>query len=119
MQVPKLIKAVSDLRAEIAGLSSKQCDNQFSPHDMFSEIEERNNRAANLIVHNMEESKSSDLLVKQQHDGQEAGKLIGVHYNNYHKIIRLGKPLKDKPRPIKAVTQTFVTNGPLNPSRST
>lgn len=76
--------------------------------EVISEMEERKNKAKNVMIFNVMESTSSDIEEKQKHDKiivEDLVKPILDKPQEYiKKVIRIGK-LGDKPRPIKVILQ--------------
>ncbi|KAG8291258.1 hypothetical protein J6590_064571 [Homalodisca vitripennis] len=100
------IKVIHDEIAKI-----KQTRENYSGGEseeiVIQEINERLFRKRNIIIFNLKESLSRDTKTKKEHDTLLISKVIdalniGIHVNGL-KIFRLGKPLKDKDRPLKVV----------------
>ena len=69
-------------------------------------MKERDRRKNNLIVFNVEESSSEDIVVRKQHDMDEMAKLLSVGLGVSSEIlnpIRLGPKIPDSkwPRPLR------------------
>lgn len=73
----------------------------------IKEINDRNNRSKNIIIHNVPESTSPNVEDRKRHDKDLVSKLLGDAYPNdvlpNFLLFRLGRPLHDKVRPIKVV----------------
>ncbi|KAG8295435.1 hypothetical protein J6590_080300 [Homalodisca vitripennis] len=74
---------------------------------VIQEINERLFRKRNVIIFNLKENLSKDTKTKIEHDTLLISKVIdalniSIHVNGL-KSFRLGKPLKDKDRPLKVV----------------
>lgn len=76
------------------------------PESVIEELNDRSNRARNVLLFNITENKSNDVSVRVKHDNVIAGKLIAIVLPNQtikFKTIRVGKPNRDKHRPLKVI----------------
>lgn len=75
--------------------------------EVMGEIGERNRRGLNAIVYNLSESQSKDIGTRVSHDRNqllELGQVIGFNFNfEVTKLLRIGRPKKNNPRPLKIV----------------
>lgn len=80
--------------------------------DIISEIEDRAKRSRNIILHNLPESKSRDVALKQSYDKKLVRditeKIDVVHVIEVEsiKLYRIGKPKDGKARPLKVILKS-------------
>lgn len=109
---------IDDLKSQINELkSAKSCDvvsdpsKNLSIEDVFTEIEERNRRANNLIIYNVPESEKSSADQRKQEDIELCKEIVLNDNSNTSNArivncIRLGKFSDSKLRPVKIVLET-------------
>ena len=98
----------------VAGADGMKKDNAQIVKDSIGEINDRERRKLNIIIYNVEESKSDDLDERKKHDLKEANDLvkeIGVHDKvNISRPVRLFKSKKpehaNKPRPLRVMVES-------------
>lgn len=100
LQVPKLIKAVEEIRAELASLKlSKDTQSTHtlpSNETVFDEIHERQIRSNNLMIYNLQEDADDLPEVQQLLHTILPSELVSVV-----RITRIGKPNVNNRRPVK------------------
>lgn len=72
---------------------------------IYDEMQERMNRAKNIIIYNIPENKSNDVKVRIAHDfdkAKEVIKLIDSNGPEDFKVTRIGKP-GNTPRPVRVI----------------
>lgn len=78
-----------------------------APEDIIAELNDRARRTRNVLVYNIPEIKNPNIKARIAHDKTLIVKLIQLVSHEIDssdiKILRLGKPSKDKPRPIKLI----------------
>lgn len=80
--------------------------------NFIHEIEDRINRANNIIIRDIKELKNDNTQERQMYDNQEVHKILKSIYEECPyplKVIRLGKLNDQKPRPIKVCFQSSET----------
>lgn len=121
-KIVSLESEVSVLRNEVSSLTDavnilKLQDNNRTPantstvgslnhSDMLNEIQERSARANNVIAFDATESESQILQDKIQHDLDTAHNIVrasGLNTDCVIKVVRLGKKLPNKDRPLRIV----------------
>ena len=112
--IPKLLVKIDNLEAEINKLKdlmesgNKSSGSLDDKEDVICEMLERQNRASNIIVFHVNESK---MKLQQERDAED-GKAIEAILNNFNvdksnlKMFRLGKFLPNKIRPIKIILKS-------------
>ena len=98
----------------VAGADGTKKDNSQIVKDSIGEINDRERRKLNIIIYNVEESKSDDLEERKKHDLKEANDLvkeIGVNDRvNISRPVRLFKSKKpehvNKPRPLRVMVES-------------
>jgi len=107
--LPQLKLLIKKLLVEVEGLKNSHSFSSNNSFDEFiiNEINDRNNRATNLIFYNIEESDSNQLDDRITHDFiqiKNTIKSIGVDSEIVQlKVNCLGRYQSGKLRPIKAV----------------
>jgi hypothetical protein len=90
----------SNLKTRIMGL-----ENTMHPHKIMHEINDRMNRAKNIILFGVEELEGAAQVERIKHDMAEVSKLINGIDENFvgesMRCIRLGREVGDRPRPLK------------------
>lgn len=107
-QIPALRKLVTELQQQLIELKENQKHNIGIDH-IINEIAEREKRARNIIVFGIEESLSDNHDDRKAHDKREflqAIKDVPVNETEVVAAVRLGKPIGNKPRPIKVILRT-------------
>jgi hypothetical protein len=119
-KVPELIKEVHDLKEAIKKIEKKLesaeatendvkvVSNDFSPEQLVNEINERQKRASNIIVFNVNESSKalrSDRISDDKNAISQILQDINVNVNNID-VFRLGKFQQNKIRPMKVCFRT-------------
>lgn len=79
--------------------------------DILAETNDRANRARNIIVYNLPENTSADTKVRVDHDKKLMVQLIQATTSDKIqigdiKLVRVGKHLKNKNRPLKVIFRT-------------
>lgn len=122
-QVPTLIKTVAALREDVqklqqnlsaGGGSASTLDRASSKpalSDLIEEMEDRETRARNFILIGASESDDLDSTVRIQHDQNLVKKIIDTTASDLDsgevlKVVRLGKKVDGKTRPIKVVLKS-------------
>lgn len=122
--IAELKQDLSDIRSKINGLEPRMeatesrldiIENKIASvsqtEDIISELNDRTRRAFNVLVYNIPEKKTPDTKSRIEHDKALANKLTQVtvpNVENKLKVFRIGKPTKDRPRPMKIVFLTEV-----------
>lgn len=110
-QIPNLISLVDNLQKQIELLTntvneSKKCKNEDLDFEVIcNEIRERENKASNIIIYNIDECQDKKIEERIRYDNQKVSEVmmkIGVN-DMFSKVIRLGKNETGKCRPIKVV----------------
>uniref|UniRef100_A0A8D8UZB1 Uncharacterized protein n=1 Tax=Cacopsylla melanoneura TaxID=428564 RepID=A0A8D8UZB1_9HEMI len=110
----KLVEAINTLQTQVQTiqrqLSESQSNNQNGQPNMkdmdsvIHEMEERDRRAKNIIIYDIEENDSEDTNVRVNHDTQAVANLLtslDSGDQNHVKVRRLGKKSNEsKPRPL-------------------
>lgn len=100
---------ITDLEQNLQALKNNTAPS--NPEEIIGEINERSRRATNVILFNLKESSSRDVKVKQDHDKQLVAKIASTMNNqvdlNDVKAYRLGKPSKDKVRPLRLILKSI------------
>lgn len=108
-KIGKLEKEIDDLKQKLSNtrpvtdIVDTLRPNSQLPIDTFIELQERSERSKNLIVHNIEESKSADLNERIEHDKTQVRAILeklGRGTITNFKVIRIGRKVQ-KARPIK------------------
>lgn len=106
MLIKKLILEVEELKKSPPQVSNIACDNEF----IINEISDRNSRATNIICYNICESDSNLSDVRISHDRNQVNSILQTIFTDTGtvipvplKVIRLGRYLSNKPRPLKVV----------------
>jgi hypothetical protein len=77
---------------------------------ILEEINDRELRSRNIIFYNVPESSSSSTSIRIDHDKSITSKLIHSFCTSdpdcSFKLYRVGRPVKNKPRPLKVIFQT-------------
>jgi septal ring factor EnvC (AmiA/AmiB activator) len=96
---------IDDLEREVGVL--KTGSGHLNPEEIYSEFNERCRRARNVILYNVKENSSKDVKVKQEHDKRVVTKIVSSMNSQIDssgvKTFRLGKFIRDKPRPLKVI----------------
>lgn len=107
-QLSKLEPRVSENEAKIATLTSKvdslKDSNISDPESIIGELNDRNQRAKNAIVHGIPESNSKDVKSRILFDQKSFESLLrSLTLEDVHptRIIRIGQATVNKPRPVK------------------
>ncbi|XP_046662827.1 uncharacterized protein LOC124355712 [Homalodisca vitripennis] len=94
------------IEEKINGIGDREFK-EIIPEDIISELNDRTRRARNVLVYNIPENRSTNNRARISHDKSLMVKLIQVVSldigTNDIKVLRLGKPNKDKQRPIKLI----------------
>ncbi|KAJ3661635.1 hypothetical protein Zmor_006023 [Zophobas morio] len=108
--IPQLSELIKNLQQQVEQLTMKYDQlnkNIFNEDSVTNELQDRLNRAKNVIVYTVPESKSKETNVRIQQDSTAISKIITEDLElsvNAKKVIRLGKVVdSSKPRPIKIV----------------
>lgn len=112
-ELPELKAMLRKLLFEVESLKNSHTQNnagtQFDSEFIINEINERNKRASNLILYNINESDSTQSDLRITHDLNQVNIVIKSILNNATtlpspvKVIRLGRSQSNKPRPLKVV----------------
>jgi hypothetical protein len=100
------LKMIDELQKENISLRGRVLDleTKINPAKMLAEIEDRTQRAKNVIIYNLEESKAVDIAVRIEDDRALVARKLNEIDNSItdgdFKCIRLGKPM-DRPRALK------------------
>lgn len=110
--VTQLTKRIEEMATQISNLTknlSTMTTAGLSPEmteDIISEATERQKRASNIIIHNLEEGDENGTLQSKEMDKTATIKLLnnhaGINLNNIQ-VFRLGKPIPNKIRPLKVL----------------
>lgn len=100
---------ITDLEQDLQALKNSKVSS--NPEEIIGEINERSRRATNVILFNLKESSSKDIRVKQEHDKHLVTKIVSTMNSqidiNDAKSYRLGKPSKDKVRPLRLILKSI------------
>lgn len=114
-KIDELKTEVSDLRAYVDSLtipksmnpSAQTCtDSSNNEFDVITELQDRSSRAKNIIMFNVEESKSSDVSTRIEHDKHclvDIFSQLELNEPSDLKVSRLGGLSAKKPRPLKII----------------
>lgn len=90
--------------------SNSQSPSSVGLEGIVQEIGDRSRRVCNVIIYNVIENASKDVKKRIDHDKgilNEMGRVIDYSFDfNTVKLYRIGKPKKDKIRPLKLVFRT-------------
>lgn len=106
---PRLIKVEDDidnLKHEIAGIkTSFKEDGTTSANEVFTEIFDRTQRQANIIVYKASESTLRGAAANKEHDLRLLNTIFeSINFKpSSFSFFRLGKPTSSKQRPIKVI----------------
>lgn len=107
-QISKLEPRVTKNEANIATLTSKvdslKDSNVSDPESIITELNDRNQRAKNAIVHGIPESNSKDAKSRILFDKKSFDSVLqSLSLQDIHptRIIRIGQATANKPRPVK------------------
>lgn len=106
IKVLELEKQVAALHSELNILKNTkpEGDNGLGSENSFEEIQDRINRANNVVMFNVPEKISDDSKVRINHDIEQVEEILhklDLKEVKDFKVIRLGKLNQSKPRPIK------------------
>lgn len=96
---------LDSIEERFAGLNvDKIAHNSMSTSGVIGEMNERIRRARHVMVYNVPEEKSPTLDVRVRHDKNSMDKLLTlINFKSDYKLVRVGKPNKEKPRPLKVI----------------
>lgn len=113
--IPKLLVKIDTLETEINKLktmvetSGQNIVSISNKEDLLYEMNDRNNRASNIIIFNVNESKKATAQQRQSEDSKTVDNILqnfnNIDQNNI-KNFRLGKFEPNKSRPIKVVLKS-------------
>lgn len=96
---------IEQLEHKLADVHSSNVASASEPEHIFAEWNDRLKRASNAIIYNLPEKSSSSVNARVKHDSDWMSNLLGVFQIQISpltmKCVRIGKPSKDKPRPLK------------------
>lgn len=111
-EVSELKQLILDLKSEIDNLKKSAAfnnANQLTPEAVITEVAERQRRASNVIVFNLEESDADTAPVRAAADKEQITKIIrklpSVSSDSIQ-IFRLGRAEAGKIRPLKVILRT-------------
>lgn len=97
---------LNDMEVRVADIEQKEPASKSSPEETIAEINDRSRRAHNLLVYNLPESSSTAAAVRMDKDMLELRKLLNLFapdLSSEFKCYRVGRPQKDKIRPLKII----------------
>lgn len=102
-RIERLEHRVSDIEGRVVA-KLEDC-NSFE--ETLREINDRNKRQCNVILHGIAESSNSNIESKRKHDKQQTHNLLSEVYHEANpetfKCFRIGVSKKNNPRPIKVI----------------
>lgn len=110
LQIPVLIKTVTELQLEISNLkktmqSAPQVVSTDHTESIINEVAERQRRATNILIFNAPESTSGSGEARRGDDLELFAGVVsdlGITVSGC-KAIRLGRPAENRPRPLKVI----------------
>lgn len=112
LQIPSLVRSIEELKADIENLKLK-CNkpiddnsvqwpkvNEISSEEIISEMLERQKRANNIMISNLDESNSNTNNNNDLASVKSILKDLNVDVDNI-KVVRIGKPNQQRPRLVK------------------
>lgn len=112
-KVPLLIRKIDELKSEVENLKKevaelKTQNNSINMETLFMELNERSMRSNNLMVYNVSESNAINLADKINEDKLVVTDVlekldIQNGMDQILKVIRVGRPGGNRPRPLKIV----------------
>ncbi|KAL3265403.1 hypothetical protein HHI36_009609, partial [Cryptolaemus montrouzieri] len=103
---------------KVAALNDKFNNNT---EEIMVEIKDREHRARNIIIYNLDESAHTDLEKRITHDTGEVGsmmELAGIRAEQIVKVVRMGKKVT-RARPVKVVFSSQDLVGEIWKNKST
>lgn len=108
--IPKLVENMNKLTSTIAELqnqiqANKQEVHNFNIEQIINEVNDRQNRAKNILIFKLNESELQTSQEREKEDTKKAAKIIefllpAINTENI-KTVRLGRKNNDKIRPLK------------------